>query len=74
MTADTVKIYVEVLDEGSPTIRPTQAAVLGNGLLKLLPAPDYNPEDENWAFPPGSVVRGEKKINQKKEILFAVAP
>jgi hypothetical protein len=72
--SNTVQIYVEVLNEGSPTLRSTQAIEQGNGILKLLPADNYNPQDEQWAFPPGSLVRGEKKMNGKKEILFAIAP
>jgi len=45
---------------------------MGNGIYKLLPTPDYNPEDEVWEYPPDSVVRGKKVLNGKEEILFAV--
>ncbi len=55
---DTVKIYVVLLEEGTDTIRGTQAIPLGSGLYKLLPTPDYDPEDEVWEFLPGTVVRG----------------
>ena len=54
----TVEIYVVLLEEGTDTIRGTQAIPLGNDLYKLLPTPHYDPEDEIWEFLPGTVVRG----------------
>lgn len=53
----TVKIYVPLCDEGTPTVRGTQAIPLGDDLYKILPTPNYDPEDETWEFLPGSVVR-----------------
>ena len=53
----TVRVYVVLLEEGTDTIRPTQAVDLGNGTYRLLPTPNYDPEDEIWEFPPGTVVR-----------------
>lgn len=52
-----VNIYVELLDEGSPTLRPTTAILDKDGLYKILPCPDYDPEDESWDFLPGSLVQ-----------------
>lgn len=69
-------IYVQLLDEGTPTARPTQAIDLGNGFYKLLPTPNYDPEDEKWEFLPGSTVRiriVENQIDGKK-FPMAVAP
>lgn len=54
---ETVEVYVPLKDEGTPTIRPTQAVPMGGDLFKILPTPDYDPEDETWEFLPGSVVR-----------------
>jgi len=56
----TVQIYVQLIDEGTPTARPTQAVELGNGCFKVLPTPKYDPEDEKWEFPPGSIVKCEE--------------
>lgn len=56
-TKMTTEIFVPLLEEGTPTIRPTQAIPLGNGTYKVLPTPDYDPEDEVWEFLPGSVVQ-----------------
>lgn len=53
----TVKIYVTLLEEGTDTIRGTQAIDLGNGTYQLLPTDHYDPEDEIWEFLPGSIVK-----------------
>lgn len=59
MTKMTVTIYIQLLEEGTPCARPTQAIPLGNDLYKLLPTADYDPEDEFWDYLPGAVVRCE---------------
>ena len=56
MNEEIVELYVRLLDEGTSVSRPTKAVSLGNGLFKLLPTKNYNPEDEHWEFPPGSIV------------------
>jgi hypothetical protein len=65
-------MYVGLLDEGTPTSRPTQAERIGNDLFKLLPTPDYDPNDEHWEFPPGAVVRAKTMEHAGKEYLLAV--
>ena len=54
---NTVMVYVPLLNEGTPTIRGTQAIPIGNNLYKILPTPNYNPMSEIWEFLPGSIVR-----------------
>ncbi len=56
----TITVFVPLCDEGTPTLRPTQAIPLGGDLYKILPTPDYDPEDETWEFLPGSVVRCDR--------------
>lgn len=69
----TLLIYVRLPEEETPTSRPTQATILDDGLYELLPASDYDPEDEVWEFLPGTVVRAEKtQTANGKEILLAV--
>jgi hypothetical protein len=41
--AETVEIYIRLLDEGTECSRPTQALDLGNGLFKVLPTSNYDP-------------------------------
>lgn len=66
-----VEIYVNLLDEGTPCRRQTQALTLGNGLFELLPTERYNPEDEHWEFRPGSIVRG--KVIQRDDEPYLLA-
>jgi len=56
-----IEIFVELLDEGTESWRSTKAIKLENGLFKILATPDYNPEDEAWAFLPEEEVALEKK-------------
>jgi len=72
--AKTVEIHVRLLHEGTDCSRPTQAEQLDNGLYKVLPTPNYDPEDEVWEFPPDSIVRSEIRRSEGKEFLIAVAP
>ena len=48
------------------------AVGLGDGLFKLLATVNYDPEDEHWEFPPGSVVRWEIKDHAGKQYLLAI--
>ena len=51
--ADTATIYVPLLNEGTDTWRPVAAERLNRETFRVIgPMPD----DEEWAFPPGSVV------------------
>ncbi|HEY1096790.1 MAG TPA: hypothetical protein VGF14_06070 [Alphaproteobacteria bacterium] len=69
----TITVYVQLLEEGTPTIRPTQAIENGNGVCKLLPTPDYDPMDEIWEFLPGTRVKIiPSKTDSGKDILLAI--
>ena len=69
-----IEICIRLLHEGTECSRPTQALDLGNGLFRVLPTPNYDPEDEVWEFPPDSIVRSEVRRSEGKEFLLAVAP
>ena len=71
----TVMVYVPLLEEGTPTIRGTQAIPLGGDLYKILSASDYDPKDETWEFLPGSVVRCDvvNSMLDGRKILRAIA-
>ena len=49
-------IYVYLLDEGSASWRPVEAEQLGADLFRIV-SKNVNPEDEEWEFPEGAVVR-----------------
>jgi len=51
-------VNVELLDEGVQVWRPVVAEVVAGGLHHLTPEA---PGGEFWAFPPGSVVRCERR-------------
>jgi len=74
-TASSTKsvIYVRLLDEGTEVSRPTEALDMGAGLFKILSTPNYDPEDEKWEFPPGSIVRRRKAQNRNGEHWLAVS-
>jgi hypothetical protein len=72
MNMKTVKVYVPLLEEGTPTMRGTQAIIMGDGLYKLMPTPHYDPEDEIWEFLPGSVVRCVVVVRNNENLLKAV--
>lgn len=55
-----VEVYVELLEEGTETWRRAKALNLGNRLYKLLQTPNYDPENEMWAFLPGEIVALEQ--------------
>ena len=64
-------VYVPLLNEGTSVVRPTQGVKLGENLYRVLPTVDYDPNDEEWEFSPGSVVECVVETRGGKEILVA---
>jgi len=71
MDSNTRTIFIPLLDEGTPVVRPTQGVLLGGDLYRVLATPDYDSEDERWEFPPDSVVRGVIEKRDGEEIVVA---
>jgi hypothetical protein len=69
-----IKLFVRLLDEGTEVSRPTEALELGNGLFRILPVANYDSQDEVWEFPPGSIVRCERRESDSGEYILAVKP
>ncbi|MET4257827.1 hypothetical protein ABIC09_002769 [Bradyrhizobium sp. S3.12.5] len=69
--AGTTLIYVPLLDEGTEVIRPTFGLSLGAYVYRVLATPEYDPSDEHWKFPPGSVVRCALEMRSGGEALVA---
>jgi hypothetical protein len=66
-------VYVELLNEGTSVMRPTNAEVLGDNRYRLLPTERYDPEVEEWEFLPESIVRCERvKTDNGAEVMLAV--
>lgn len=68
-----VQIHVLLLNEGVTTAKLTKALDLQGGYYQILQPDDYDPEDEEWEFLPGSIVRCEYvKWGRREKILLAV--
>jgi len=71
MTTNKKIIYIPLLDEGTEVIRPTYGELITDNIFRVLPTSGYNPEDEDWEFPPGSLVICEVEEWEGKQILIA---
>jgi hypothetical protein len=58
------EIYVSLLDEGVDVRRPVPALPVGDDTYVILQPDDYDPADERWEFPPGSVVVVEQRVDR----------
>jgi hypothetical protein len=66
-------IYIYLLDEGTDVWRPTEGEEVAEMTFRVLPSPNYNPEDEHWAYLPGTIVRcAYKTLSAGKSVLVAV--
>ena len=74
MDSATISLYVRLLNEGTEAFRPTHASELGGGLFKLLPTPNYDPDDKEWEFLPGEMVRVEILPGPTGDFALAVKP
>ncbi len=54
-------IYIALLNEGTAVYRPTLANRIKDNIFEVLPTPNYDPDDEEWEFPPGSLVKCEER-------------
>ena len=66
-------IYVRLLGEGVPVLRPVPATVLSTNTFRVEATEDYDSDDEAWEFPPGTTVRCEKQSKDGDTMLVAVA-
>ncbi len=68
----TKEVYVALLDEGVNVWRPALALPVDETTYVLLRPDDYDPDDETWEFPPGSIVACETRRVRDGEIFAAV--
>lgn len=67
----TTRIYVALLDEGTPCWRPVEAERVGETVYLILDQ-HYDREDERWQFEPGDAVECEYiETSGKQRILAA---
>jgi hypothetical protein len=65
-------IDIPLLDEGTAVWRPTEGEAVSGQFFRVLPTAGYDPGDEHWAFPPGTLVRCVAEFREGKEVLVAV--
>jgi membrane protein len=68
MALEIVTIYIQVLGETNRVYRPAQGERLSATIFRVLPVDRYGSQDEQWEFPPGSVVRCEKQPGEDRWI------
>ena len=71
MASNIKTVYVRLFGEGTDVFRPTKAIMLSDSKFRLLQTANYDPEDEVWEFPPGSVVFCELRSFDGEEVLLA---
>ena len=74
MNSNNEIIYVQLLNEGTVTYRPVSAKKLSESIYQLLGEDIHDPEDEEWEFLPGTIVKANYRkfelLPGKKEILL----
>lgn len=71
MSTEQISLYVPLLNEGTDVLRPTTGVFVGPDTIRVEPSADYDPETEEWAFPPGSMVRCNAEFRGGRQILVA---
>lgn len=72
-TTESARVYVRLLGEGTVAFRPSPGEFLTPGMVRLIAPPGYEPDDEDWEFKPGSVVRVELRRLGGADEFVAVA-
>ena len=73
MDSSTEIIYIALLGEGTDVVRPTEGKKLADLVYEVLKPEGYDPDNEEWEFPPGSVVRCERQVWSGEELTVAVS-
>jgi len=67
----TTKIYVKLLNEGTDVWRPIEAQEIGSGIFLILNDFNYDPEDEELEFGPGTMVYCDLQLKSSGKVLVA---
>lgn len=70
MTPEMTEIHVRLLNEGVDTVKRVPARALDNNEYRIILPEDYDAEDEEWEFTPGTIVRCEEVENGWAEPLI----
>ncbi len=66
-----IPLHVPLLNEGTDVLRPTTGVFVGPDIIRVEPSEDYDPDSEEWEFPPGSEVRCLAEFRSGRQILVA---
>ncbi len=73
MALNTKTIFVKLLNEGTDVWRPVNAEEIGELTYRIIDDGSYDPDDEEWEFPPGSEVICQMQKKSRGNILVAVS-
>ena len=65
------KIFMPLANEGIEVWAPVKATKIKDNIYKISEVDDYNPEIEEWRFPPGSTVLCGNVTTNTGERIFA---
>ncbi len=71
MSTDRVEIYIPLLNEGIPVLRPATGLFVAPDVIRIEAPAEYDPDVEEWEFPPGSEVRCLAEFRDGRQILVA---
>ena len=71
LSTNAIQFYIPLLNEGTDVLRPTTGVFVGPDVVRVEAPDDYNPEVEEWEFPPGSEVRCVAEFRGGSQILVA---
>jgi hypothetical protein len=71
LSTDSFPLYVPLLSEGTDVLRPTTGVFVGPDVVRVEASDDYDPESEDWEFPPGTEVRCIAEFRGGRQILVA---
>lgn len=70
-STDKIPLYVPLLNEMTDVLRPTTGFFVGPETIRVEASEDYDPNSEEWKFPPGSEVRCVAEFRSGQQILVA---
>jgi hypothetical protein len=69
----TEQVYVRLLGEGTIVYRPALAVIKGADVALLVEPDGYDPDDEDWEFKPGTLVRLEERVWDGQRVLVVLS-
>jgi hypothetical protein len=66
-----IEFYVPLLNEGTDVLRPATGRFVGPDIIRVDAPVDYDPDLEEWEFPPGCEVRCVAELREGQQILVA---